>query len=166
MGNSPIRGKQLAEAIYRQRGQSCRSRRCPRVSEPSWPNGVTALAALHSQAFPFRDGTIRYLIGLADGESVETVWMPEGDGGEAGDGTEAGEEESGGAKWHRATICMSSQVGCAVNCQFCLTAKLGVKRNLTAGEIAGQVLVVLRDQKVDVEHGASTWFSWEWASHS
>ena len=42
-----------------------------------------------------------------------------------------------------ATICVSSQVGCAVNCQFCLTAKLGLQRNLTAGEIAGQVVAVL-----------------------
>ena len=45
--------------------------------------------------------------------------------------------------WRRATICVSSQVGCAVNCQFCLTAKLGLQRNLTAGEIAGQVVAVL-----------------------
>jgi 23S rRNA (adenine2503-C2)-methyltransferase len=43
---------------------------------------------------------------------------------------------------HRATLCISSQVGCAVNCQFCLTAKLGFQRNLSAGEIAGQVLAV------------------------
>ncbi len=50
--------------------------------------------------------------------------------------------------WGRATICVSSQVGCAVNCQFCLTALLGVKRNLTAGEIVGQVIAVLREQKV------------------
>jgi 23S rRNA (adenine2503-C2)-methyltransferase len=86
---------------------------------------------------------------LADGQSVETVWMPEGDGGEAGDGSEAGLEESGGSrKWNRATICISSQVGCAVDCQFCLTALLGVKRNLTAGEIVGQVCAVLNDQRV------------------
>ena len=58
---------------------------------------------------------------------------------------------SSGSKWSRATICISSQVGCAVNCQFCLTAKLGVRRNLTAGEIVGQVLAVLSDQKVEVE---------------
>ena len=45
--------------------------------------------------------------------------------------------------YRRATICISSQVGCAVNCQFCLTAKLGIRRNLTAGEIAGQVAAVL-----------------------
>jgi 23S rRNA (adenine2503-C2)-methyltransferase len=48
----------------------------------------------------------------------------------------------------RSTICISSQVGCAVDCQFCLTALLGVKRNLTAGEIVGQVCAVLKDQKV------------------
>ena len=42
--------------------------------------------------------------------------------------------------------CVSSQIGCAVNCQFCLTAKLGIIRNLTAGEIAGQVAAVLKRQ--------------------
>jgi 23S rRNA (adenine2503-C2)-methyltransferase len=67
------------------------------------------------------DGTKRYLLGLADGKTVETVLMPE---------TE------------RYTFCISSQVGCPVNCQFCLTALLGLERNLTAGEIAGQVLFV------------------------
>lgn len=96
------------------------------------------------------DGTVRYLIRLADRETVETVWMPEGDDGEAGDGSEAGAETGRHSSrgWQRATICVSSQVGCAVNCQFCLTALLGVERNLSAGEIAGQVIAVLRDQKV------------------
>jgi 23S rRNA (adenine2503-C2)-methyltransferase len=96
--------------------------------------------------FVSRDGTVRYLIGFADGQSVETVWMPEGDGGETGDGSEAGEPER--RRWDRATICVSSQVGCAVDCQFCLTALLGVKRNLSAGEIVGQICAVLNDQHV------------------
>ncbi len=113
------------------------------------------------QRFVSQDGTVRYLIAFADGQSVETVWMPEGDGGEAGDGSEAGEvaerfSESlssdrrivQGQNPGRSTICISSQVGCAVDCQFCLTALLGVKRNLTAGEIVGQVCAVLKDQKV------------------
>jgi len=151
-----FRGKQLADAIYRQRVESIgdittlpQSFRDTLASSSElnigWP---TILKRFVSQ-----DGTIRYLIGFQDGESVETVWMPEGDGGEAGDGTDAYEdnEERHAHDWHRATICISSQVGCAVNCQFCLTAKLGVKRNLTAGEIVGQVLVVLRDQGVNVE---------------
>jgi 23S rRNA (adenine2503-C2)-methyltransferase len=52
--------------------------------------------------------------------------------------------------YRRATICVSSQIGCAVNCQFCLTAKLGIERNLTAGEIAGQVVAVLKRQRIKV----------------
>src|SRR6266849_6817572 len=100
--------------------------------------------------FVSADGTVRYLIGLADRETVETVWMPEGDDGEAGAGSEAGAETGrrSARAWERATICVSSQVGSAVNRQFCLTALLGVKRNLSAGEIAGQVIAVLRDQTV------------------
>ncbi len=99
--------------------------------------------------FTSSDGTVRYLMACPDGQTVETVWMPEGDGGEAGDGSEAGTEAGPRSRgWNRATICISSQVGCAVDCQFCLTAQLGVKRNLNAGEIVGQVCVALRDQKV------------------
>jgi 23S rRNA (adenine2503-C2)-methyltransferase len=100
-----------------------------------------------AQQFLSGDGTVRYLMKLADGETVETVWMPEGDEGESGDGSDAGSTETARG-WSRATICISSQVGCAVNCQFCLTALLGVKRNLTAGEIVGQVISVLRQQNV------------------
>jgi len=58
-----------------------------------------------------------------------------------------------GDGYKRATICISSQVGCAVNCQFCLTAKLGIRRNLTAGEIAGQVAAVLNRQRVRIGSG-------------
>jgi 23S rRNA (adenine2503-C2)-methyltransferase len=69
--------------------------------------------------------------------------MPEGDEGEIDDRETATE-------WKRATLCISSQVGCAVNCQFCLTARLGLQRNLTAGEIAGQVLAVFDRHAVEV----------------
>ena len=75
--------------------------------------------------------------------------MPEGDLGESGDGSEAGEEEL--RDYRRATICVSSQVGCAVNCQFCMTAQLGIIRNLTAGEIVGQIHLVLNRHSVDIE---------------
>lgn len=74
------------------------------------------------------DGTRRYLLGLEDGRTVEAVLMP----------------ETG-----RDTICISSQVGCAVNCRFCMTALLGLERNLTAGEIVGQVLAVCRDNAIE-----------------
>ena len=105
-----------------------------------------------ARKFVSSDGTVRYLVELADGETVETVWMPEGDGGEIGDGSEAGDEIEGGTAlvgWRRSTICVSSQVGCAVNCKFCFTALLGVKRNLEAGEIVGQITAVLREQGVE-----------------
>jgi 23S rRNA (adenine2503-C2)-methyltransferase len=183
MGEPAYRARQLLEAVYRQRvesigqistlSQELRARLADKGVSPGLPR--------IEKRFVSQDGTVRYLIALADGQSVETVWMPEGDGGEAGDGSEAGElaerfaessvvNTSGpkallekteptaarkrsdiqkqGQNQGRSTICISSQVGCAVDCQFCLTALLGVKRNLTAGEIVGQVCAVLRDQDV------------------
>jgi 23S rRNA (adenine2503-C2)-methyltransferase len=112
--------------------------------------GFTSGLPERAQRFVSSDGTVRYLMRLDDSETIETVWMPEGDGGETGDGSDAGNEiqTQTGRGWRRATICVSSQVGCAVNCQFCLTATLGVKRNLSAGEIVGQVIAVLKDQDV------------------
>ncbi len=155
MGESAWRGRQLAEAIYVQRLTSINDiTTLPlalrgRLTREGWDVCRPRIA----QVFRSVDGTERYLVeGVGGPETVETVWMPEGDDGEAGDGSEAGAEESrkesasGGSERRRATICVSSQVGCAVNCQFCLTAKLGLQRNLTAGEIAGQVVAVLERQ--------------------
>src|SRR5579864_1919834 len=142
------RARQLFEAIYRQRLASLDAiSTLPKSFRAALKEqGVEIGQPRIDRRFESTDGTIRYPIAMADGETVETVWMPEGDGGESGDGSEAGDSEFG-----RATICVSSQVGCAVNCQFCLTAQLGVKRNLTAGEILGQVIAVLNDRHVDLE---------------
>ena len=68
-----------------------------------------------------KDGSIKYLFELDDGAVVESVWMPSDS---------------------RNTLCLSTQVGCRLNCSFCLTASLGLKRNLTAGEIIGQHLAI------------------------
>jgi len=154
VGEPKWRGRQIAEAIYRQRIVDVeRITTLPkglreRLSSDGWKIGRPAI----QQVFTSTDGTERYLVqGQLDGLTVETVWMPEGDQGEEGD--TVGEDpggEGGGRKWDRATICVSSQVGCAVNCQFCLTAKLGLQRNLTAGEIAGQVVAVLDRKSVEV----------------
>ncbi|HTV82440.1 MAG TPA: 23S rRNA (adenine(2503)-C(2))-methyltransferase RlmN [Acidobacteriaceae bacterium] len=100
------------------------------------------------ETFRSVDGTERYLIAGADSQTVETVWMPEGDGAEDDDPLSESDASSG-RSWTRATICVSSQIGCAVNCQFCLTAKLGIIRSLTAGEIAGQVAAVLNRQQAE-----------------
>jgi len=69
------------------------------------------------------DGTRKWLLRLADGNSIETVFIPEDD---------------------RGTLCVSSQVGCALNCSFCSTAQQGFNRNLTVAEIIGQVWVAVR----------------------
>ena len=70
------------------------------------------------------DGTAKLRLELADGESVESVFIPDSPG---------------------RTLCISTQVGCAIACGFCLTGKMGLTRHLTAGEIVGQVRVLVRD---------------------
>jgi len=151
-GEPAYRARQLMDAIYRERVESVEQiSTLPQQFRMSLQNaGVAAGLPEIQKKFVSQDGTIRYLIGFLDAQSVETVWMPQGDGGEAGDGSAAGDAAAGNAArgWDRATICVSSQVGCAVDCQFCLTALLGAKRNLSAGEIVGQVCAVLRDQNV------------------
>ena len=225
-GQKPFRARQVYEALYKQRVNSVEEITTlsgelrSRLTAEGWSVGLPEIV----QTAVSVDGTERYLIRMADGETVETVWMPDGDGGfgaESEDepeeiaagaecvGTPGGQqvpfgndskkgnsgqqvpfgndskkgnseqqipslrlrsgygmtrfEVSGKAKGHkqrfgalagrgyrRATICVSSQVGCAVNCQFCLTAKLGIKRNLTAGEIAGQVAAVLNRHGIEI----------------
>jgi 23S rRNA (adenine2503-C2)-methyltransferase len=160
-GEPGWRGGQLAEGIYRQRvAEISRITTLPKslrasLESTGWQVGRPEIV----QVFRSVDGTERYLVQVVgEGrETVETVWMPEGDDGEAGDGSEVDGEASTGegtsakdAGRKRSTICVSSQVGCAVNCQFCLTAKLGLQRNLTAGEIAGQVLAVFERHAMEV----------------
>jgi len=74
------------------------------------------------------DGTVRYVLAIDEGRraNIEAVFMPEE---------------------NRQTICISTQAGCAVDCRFCLTATLGLTRNLTPGEIVGQALVALDDNR-------------------
>ena len=155
-GEPNYRGRQLWDAIYRQRvadlGQATTLSKGFRekLEDAGYVVGLPGI----EREFASVDGTERFLLRFSDGQSVETVWMPEGDLGESGDGSEAGEEElrEGAASGRRrATICISSQVGCAVNCQFCMTALLGIQRNLTAGEIVGQVHLVLNRHAVDVD---------------
>lgn len=151
MDQPSYRAEQLFGALYRQRLASLAQvstlpaelRR--RLTDQGWVMGWPRIA----NQFEARDGTVRYLIECSDAQTVETVWMPEGDGGEAGDGSDAGESAQPSLRcWDRATVCVSSQIGCAVDCQFCLTASLGVRRNLTAGEIVGQVGCVLQAKGV------------------
>ena len=82
------------------------------------------------------DGTIKYLFELQDGKTMETVWL------KMKDDIYEDEKLIQEAKY---TVCVSSQVGCKVGCSFCLTAKGGFTRDLTAAEIVAQVLAVKKD---------------------
>jgi len=119
------RARQLYDALYR--------KQVANLSEiSSLPQTLRNELLSHSslglpageRRFDSSDGTLRYLLRLDDNRTVESVLMPEPG---------------------RDTICISSQVGCPVDCKFCLTALMGLERNLTAGEIVGQVLYVTRD---------------------
>src|SRR6202040_795369 len=93
-GQPAYRGQQLFDAVYRQKIDRLEQVSTlpleyrTRLTDEGWRVGVPSIA----RKFVSSDGTVRYLIELADGQSVETVWMPEGDGGESGDGSEAGDE--------------------------------------------------------------------------
>src|ERR1700686_790658 len=93
-GEPGYRAKQIMDAVYRQRVESLAeiSTLPQEFRERLVESGVNVGAARIEKKFVSVDGTVRYLIAFADGQSVETVWMPEGDGGEAGDGSEAGAE--------------------------------------------------------------------------
>ena len=115
--------RELYKAVYKHRAagydalpQPLRDRLAAEL-----PLGLPRIA----QQFISSDGTRRYLLELADQRTIEAVFMPEA---------------------RRDTICISSQVGCPVDCRFCLTALMGLERSLTAGEIVGQVLVVLGER--------------------
>ena len=127
-GQPRYRGRQLYHGLYVRR-----TRDLAALTDLS-REFRDALNARHRITYPqterefrSRDGAIRYLFRLTDGKRIETVYMPEED---------------------RTTLCLSSQVGCAVDCRFCFTALLGSQRNLTAGEIIGQVLAVTASQNV------------------
>ena len=127
------RSRQIYEALYR--GQATDF-----VQISTLPAGMRQeLAERHALGLPSverlfesTDGTRRYLLRLGDGRTVETVLMPEGE---------------------RDTICISSQVGCPVDCKFCMTALMGLERSLTAGEIVGQVLLVARENQLRRDGG-------------
>jgi 23S rRNA (adenine2503-C2)-methyltransferase len=120
-----FRARQLFDALYRKRVNNLSDvTNLPQTIRTQLVAGASLGLPEAERRFDSSDGTRRYLLRLSDGRTVESVLMPE---------TE------------RDTICISSQVGCPVDCKFCLTALMGLERNLTAGEIVGQILYVTRE---------------------
>jgi 23S rRNA (adenine2503-C2)-methyltransferase len=139
LGEPGYRGAQIYHAIYAERKfDFAAMTNLPAALRDKLAREATiALPRIVRRHFS-SDGTVRYVLALdANAQSegggralqaatVETVFMPEE---------------------NRQTVCISTQAGCAVDCQFCLTATLGLVRNLTAGEIVGEVLVALEDNR-------------------
>ena len=120
-----FRARQVYEALYHsQTTDLIKITTLPALLRDRLASGHTVGQPTADHRYESSDGTRRYLLRLDDGRTVETVWMPEP---------------------ARDTLCISSQVGCPVDCKFCMTALMGLERNLTAGEIVGQVLYVARD---------------------
>src|SRR5215470_7897569 len=133
LGEPAYRGDQICHWMYGEREFAIeRMSNLPATLRGKLQQEATITVPAVRQRYVSADGSVRYLLGLpAQDEkslkkpaAVEAVFMPsEG----------------------RQTICISTQAGCAVDCQFCLTAQLGLIRNLTAGEIVAQVLMPLKE---------------------
>ncbi|MEW6209092.1 MAG: 23S rRNA (adenine(2503)-C(2))-methyltransferase RlmN [Acidobacteriota bacterium] len=125
MDEKPYRAIQLHTSIYRRRILDFdQMTDLPRTLRHLLSERATVTDAQVESVFTSSDGTRRFLLKLEDHREVEAVFMPEE---------------------HRDTICISSQVGCPLACDFCMTGVMGLKRNLTAGEIISQIVIVLNE---------------------
>jgi 23S rRNA (adenine2503-C2)-methyltransferase len=157
MGEPAYRGGQIYHALYAERKlELAQMTNLPATLRERLAKEVTITLPVVKQRFESTDGSVRYLFELG-GKEKEGIYT------EGAEGTEV-TEKSGGAGGDRVlkaasveavfmpsegrqTICVSTQAGCAVDCQFCMTAQLGLIRNLTAGEILAQVLLPLEEHR-------------------
>ena len=125
LGEARYRADQVFRGLHRRRLQSFEEiTDLPKALREKLSETATASVLKVESKYVSTDGTRRFLMKTHDGFPVETVYIP----------TE-----------NRDTICFSSQSGCPLKCDFCLTAKLGLLRNLTVGEIVEQIVTVLND---------------------
>ncbi|MEP7338087.1 MAG: 23S rRNA (adenine(2503)-C(2))-methyltransferase RlmN, partial [Acidobacteriota bacterium] len=141
LGEPSFRGKQLYQWIYTRRAVDfAQMTDLPKALREKLAETASITNTKIERVFYSTDGTRRYLLRLGDGREAEAVFMPEE---------------------RRDTICISCQVGCAVGCKFCMTAQLGIKRNMPAGEIISQVLIVLNEvygEGAELPHGTNLVF--------
>lgn len=127
----PFRIKQVEEWLLRGAGSFDEMSNLPKELRASLAGQFTvAQPEVLTRTEPAADGSQKYLFQLADGNRIESVYMPIGD---------------------RISICLSSQAGCAVGCTFCVTGFFGAGRNLTPAEMLGQFFVIQREQQVPME---------------
>lgn len=173
LGEPAYRGGQIYHALYAERKfDFARVTNLPAALRERLTKEVRITLPEVEQRFVSSDGSVRYLFGLSGvGEKRFSTEGTEREGTPIGSGqtpdTEKNLRKSAGAllpasveavfmpSEGRQTICISTQAGCAVDCHFCLTAQLGLIRNLTAGEIVAQVLVALEEQRNQL-FGAAT----------
>lgn len=123
LGEKPYRARQLYDAVNRRRITSFEAMTdLPKTLRKILEDRAIVTQTRTQSVFTSADGTLRLLLKLGDDSEVESVFMPEA---------------------HRDTICISSQVGCPLACTFCMTGVIGLKRNMTAGEIVSQVVITL-----------------------
>ncbi len=131
IGEKKYRGRQIYKWIYEKRAASFEQMSdLPQTLREKLREhallGFMTVAEIDDRS---SSGSVKYLFRLPDGRHIESVYIPEA---------------------NRTTLCISSQVGCALNCRFCATARLGLKRNLTAGEIVEQALAIMRLRDEDI----------------
>lgn len=125
LGEKPYRARQTFASMHRRRITDFdRMTDLPKTLRRILEEHAVVTHTKVENVFLSSDGTRRFLMKLADGREVESVFMPEE---------------------RRDTICISSQVGCPLACDFCMTGVIGLKRNMTAGEIVAQVVIVLNE---------------------
>ena len=161
MGEPAYRGGQIYHALYAERKfDFARMSNLPAALRERLAKEARVALPEVKQRFASSDGSVRYLFGLSAGEEKRS--NTEGTEKESTEDTEKKQEESGRQgipasveavfmpSEGRQTICISTQAGCAVDCHFCLTAQLGLIRNLTAGEILAQALLPLEEHKAEL----------------
>lgn len=160
LGEPAYRGEQIYHALYVEgQFEAARMTNLPAAFRAKLEKQATITMPEVRQRFASKDGSERYLFELGKEESFNAEGTENAEGKEEKIQRSEGTHAAGvrarrtqvEAVWMpsegRRTICISTQAGCAVDCQFCLTAQLGLIRNLTAGEIVGQVLATLREDK-------------------
>ena len=154
MGEPAYRGDQLYRALYAERiFDLSRVTNLPAGFREKLAAETTVTLPTVRQRYASTDGSVRYLLGLGEEKRINTEFTEDG----STEGTQKTKASTGRKTASveavfmpseaRQTICISTQAGCAVDCQFCMTAQLGLIRNLSAGEILAQVLLPLEEHR-------------------